>query len=192
MVRSAHVRTASALLLGAIVTTTTLLLGTRTGTATAAQSPAGGVTVRFVPGDLQDTAWLDRLRDAQVKAAAGVKTFHDFQFTDRLTESGIAFKHRVVDDAGKTYKAAHYDHGNGVAIADVDGDGLSDIYFVNQVGGNELWKNLGGGKFQDVTASAGVGGARTRSACPPRLPTSTTTATRTSTSRPFAAATCSS
>ena len=97
------------------------------------------------------------LRDAQLKAAAGVAAFHDFQFTDRLAESGITFKHRIVDDAGKTYKAAHYDHGNGIAIADVDGDGLLDIYFVNQVGGNQLWKNVGGGRFEDITASAGVG-----------------------------------
>ena len=37
---------------------------------------------------------------------------------------------------GKTYKAAHYDHGNGLAIADVDGDGRTDVYFANQVGGN--------------------------------------------------------
>src|SRR2546430_11285609 len=35
--------------------------------------------------------------------------------------------HRIVDDAGLYYKAVHYDHGNGVAIADVDGDGLYDI-----------------------------------------------------------------
>jgi hypothetical protein len=61
-----------------------------------------------------------------------------------------------VDDAGKTYKAAHYDHGNGLAVADVDGDGLVDIYFVNQVGGSQLWRNLGGGKFENITGSAGV------------------------------------
>jgi ectoine hydroxylase len=47
---------------------------------------------------------------------------HDFQFTDRLAESGITFRHRIVDDAGRTYKAAHYDHGNGLAIADVVAD----------------------------------------------------------------------
>ena len=83
--------------------------------------------------------------------------FHDFQFTDRIADSGITFRHRIVDDAGKTYKAAHYDHGNGIAIADVDGDGRSDIYFVSQVGGNQLWRNLGGGKFEDITSAAGVG-----------------------------------
>jgi hypothetical protein len=140
-----------------VATVATLLLSAQTGTApSAAQAPRRDTTVRFVPDDLQDTAWLQRLRDAQVKADASLAAFHDFQFTDRLTQSGISFKHRIVDDAGKTYKAAHYDHGNGIAIADVDGDGLSDIYFVNQVGGNQLWKNAGGGRFQDITASAEV------------------------------------
>jgi hypothetical protein len=56
----------------------------------------------------------------------------------------------------KNYNFVQYDHGNGIAIADADGDGLYDIYFVNQVGGNELWKNLGGGKFTNITQEAGV------------------------------------
>ena len=157
MVRSAHTRIAPALLvvLSIGVATAATLLGARAQTATPA-AQLSAPAIRLVPDDLRDTSWLEKLRDAQVKAAAGVTAFHDFQFTDRLAESGISFQHRVVDDAGKTYKAAHYDHGNGLAIADVDGDGLTDIYFVNQVGGNQLWKNVGGGKFQDITASAGV------------------------------------
>jgi hypothetical protein len=39
----------------------------------------------------------------------------------------------------------------------VDRDGLDDLYFVDQLGGNELWRNLGGGRFENVTAAAGVG-----------------------------------
>ena len=123
------------------------------------QSPgqsARDVTIRYVPDDVQETSWLRRLAAEQAKAISRVSAFHNFQFTDRVAASGITFKHRIVDDAGKTYKAAHYDHGNGLAMADVDGDGLIDLYFVTQVGGNQLWKNLGGGKFQDITASAGV------------------------------------
>ena len=140
-----------------VATATTVLLSTRTGTSiSAAQLPARDTTVRDVPDDLRDTSWLQGLRDAQVKAAGGVAVFHDFQFADRLTESGISFKHRIVEDAGKVYKPVHYDHGNGIAMADVDGDGLSDLYFTNQVGGNQLWKNVGGGKFQNITASARV------------------------------------
>ena len=117
---------------------------------------AQDVPVRYVPADLLNTPWLQRLAAAQVKAAVGLAAVHDFQFTDRLAESGISFKYRIVDDAGKTYKAAHYDHGTGIAIADIDGDGRSDIYFVSQVGGNQLWKSLGGGRFEDITAAAGV------------------------------------
>jgi hypothetical protein len=99
-----------------------------------------------------------RAREQQANAAH-FQMPHDFRFTDRVSESGITFVHRIVDDAGLYYKAVHYDHGNGLAIADVDGDGLYDIYFVNQAGPNELWKNLGGGKFKNITAEAGVGGA---------------------------------
>ena len=45
----------------------------------------------------------------------------------------------------------------GVAVGDFDNDGLVDV-FISGVGGNRLFKNLGGGKFRDVTAEAGVGG----------------------------------
>lgn len=118
---------------------------------------AQNIPVRFIPADLQNTPWLQRLAAAQTKAAAGLSAFHGFQFTDRLAESGITFKHGIVDDAGKVYKAVHYDHGNGLAVADVDGDGFLDIYFVNQVGGNQLWRNLKGGRFENITTAAGVG-----------------------------------
>lgn len=99
-------------------------------------------------------------RHAEQLASAGdIGVFHDFKFVDRLPESGITFVHRVVTDAAKTYKMAHYDHGNGVAVADVDADGLLDLYFVTQIGSNELWRNLGGGRFENITERAGVGQA---------------------------------
>src|SRR5207249_2625513 len=50
----------------------------------------------------------------------------------------------------------HYDHGTGLAAADVDGDGRPDLYFVTQLGRNELWKNVGDGRFADITDQAGV------------------------------------
>ncbi|MBX9627451.1 MAG: CRTAC1 family protein [Gemmataceae bacterium] len=44
-------------------------------------------------------------------------------------------------------------YGMGVAVADVDGDGRPDL-FVTAVGGNRLFRNLGG-RFEDATAAAG-------------------------------------
>ena len=93
----------------------------------------------------------------QLAAAATQKAFHDFRFTDRTAESGITFHSHAVDDVGKNNIPIHYDHGCGIAVADIDGDGLLDVYFISQLGGNELWRNLGNGKFENITVSAGVG-----------------------------------
>jgi len=46
-------------------------------------------------------------------------------------------------------------YGMGVAIGDYDNDGRDDIY-VTALGGNFLFHNLGGGKFEEVAARAGV------------------------------------
>jgi len=94
---------------------------------------------------------------AEKSANKTLAAFHGFRFENRVRASGITFVHKIVDDAGLTYKPAHYDHGNGIAAADVDGDGKIDLYFTSQLGGNELWKNLGNGTFKNITAAAGVG-----------------------------------
>ncbi len=117
-----------------------------------AQGPA---VVRYPYQDV-GLETLAARRDAQLAAARQFQAVHDFQFSDRIAESGITFLNRAVDDEAAHYRMSHYDHGSGVAAADIDGDGLIDLYFVNQVGGNQLWKNVGGGRFVDVTASAGV------------------------------------
>ncbi len=119
----------------------------------AEQAP---VPVLFPPHDA-GVETLAARKAQQENAAKQWKVFHDFHFSDRIAESGITFVHHATEDSTKYYKPNHYDHGTGLAVADVDGDGLPDIYFVNQIGGNQLWKNLGGGKFRDITATAGVG-----------------------------------
>ena len=48
-------------------------------------------------------------------------------------------------------------YGMAPAVGDFDNDGLVDL-FVTGVGGNRLFRNLGGGKFTEVTATAGVAG----------------------------------
>lgn len=54
--------------------------------------------------------------------------------------------------------AKHYNmvSGAGVAAGDYDGDGFCDLYFCNREGENALFHNLGNGKFENVTATAGV------------------------------------
>ena len=99
---------------------------------------------------------MGQRRQDQLETAADFKVFHGFKFTDKQPESGITFRHRSVADTARTYKAVHYDHGNGISVADVDNDGRLDVLFVTQAGGNELWRNTGGGKFEDITAKAGV------------------------------------
>jgi hypothetical protein len=120
------------------------------------QPTPSGPVVRMAPPQLADTARLQTLGDEQRKTVGEFQVFHDFQFADRVGLSGITYRNNVVADAAKTYKAAHYDHGTGLAIADVDGDGRLDLYFVSQVGGNALWRNVGGGQFEDITDRAGV------------------------------------
>ena len=111
--------------------------------------------VRYPDPDIGIDSLAARAK-TQEQTANEFKVFYQFHFADKVKESGITFVNHVVDDASIDYKPVHYDHGNGIAVADVDNDGLYDIYFVNQVGGNELWKNLGGGKFKNITREAGV------------------------------------
>jgi enediyne biosynthesis protein E4 len=125
------------------------------GAATSA-STAQLPEVQYPDPDIGADTLLAR-KKAQLATVDQFKVFYQFHFTDRVKESGITFVQHAVNDATRNYMAAHYDHGDGIAVADVDGDGLYDIYFTNQVGGNQLWKNLGGGKFKNITEEAGVG-----------------------------------
>ncbi len=129
-----------------------VLVGLFTATALAQES-----TPFIFPTPDAGEASLAARREAQIAAAADLGAGHDFAFADRIEQSGITFVHRAVDDSGKLYRAVHYDHGNALAVADVDGDGLLDLYFVNQLGSNELWRNLGDMQFENITATAGVG-----------------------------------
>src|SRR2546421_118807 len=100
--------------------------------------------------------WLVERARQEAELAARSPVVHDFRFTDQRHASGITFENRTVDDAGRAYKLVHYDHGNGLCAADVDGDGLPDLFFATQLGSNQLWKNRGGGRFVNVTDEAGL------------------------------------
>jgi hypothetical protein len=138
------------------------VLAVLAGLAVFAQAPAQTAPQHpsneyYYPENDEGVAALPARKAAQLAAAGQIGVFHGFQFTDRQPESGITFRNRGTEDSGREYKMVHYDHGNGVAVADVDGDGLLDLYFVSQLGESQLWKNLGHGKFRNVTAESGAG-----------------------------------
>ena len=72
------------------------------------------------------------------------------QFTNMAEESGIKFTH-FKGNEGVSINREEF--GPGVCVADFDGDGHDDIYFVNQLGPNVLYRNKGDGTFEDVTES---------------------------------------
>jgi hypothetical protein len=87
------------------------------------------------------------------------------RFEDATAEAGIHFRH-VNGASGQKYMPETL--GSGVCVFDYDGDGLQDLFFV-QSGAlpgfhaespprSALYRNLGAGRFEDVTAKAGVGG----------------------------------
>lgn len=70
------------------------------------------------------------------------------------TRTGIDFTNHLSDLSVAQNRLREI--GSGVALGDVDGDGWVDIYLCRLEGGNVLYRNLGGWRFEDVTVRAGV------------------------------------
>ena len=68
--------------------------------------------------------------------------------------SGITFSNHLSDASAAANQIRL--NGSGVAAGDVDGDGWCDLYFCGLEGGNRLYRNLGGWRFEDITDLAGV------------------------------------
>ncbi len=67
---------------------------------------------------------------------------------------GITFTNAL--SADRVMQFQNLMNGSGLAAADVDGDGLVDLYLCHKQAGNRLYRNRGNGRFEDITASAGV------------------------------------
>ena len=74
-------------------------------------------------------------------------------------DSGVSFANMLEEDpAFNILTYLYYYDGGGVAIGDIDNDGLPDIYFTSNLDENRLYRNMGDFRFEDVTVSAGVAG----------------------------------
>lgn len=75
-------------------------------------------------------------------------------------DTGIDFANTIVQDATiNLYTFEYLYNGAGVAIGDVDNDGLPDLYFAATRGSDRLYRNLGGFRFEDVSERAGIAAA---------------------------------
>ncbi len=73
--------------------------------------------------------------------------------------SGIEFTNTIVEsDTFNYYTYPYLYMGGGVAIGDINNDGLQDIFFTGNMVSNKLYLNKGNMKFEDITKQANVGG----------------------------------
>ena len=74
--------------------------------------------------------------------------------------SGITFANRLVEREGaNVIDYEYFYNGGGVAVGDVNGDSLPDVYLTANMGPDALYLNEGSLRFTDVTEEAGLGGA---------------------------------
>jgi hypothetical protein len=74
---------------------------------------------------------------------------------------GINFTNQLNDQQQtNVFSFRNYYNGGGVAIGDLNNDGLNDVFLISNQGSNKLYINKGNWKFEDVTAKAGVKGIK--------------------------------
>ena len=72
-------------------------------------------------------------------------------------ETGITFVNKVANQKDfNIFKYRNFYNGGGVAIGDINNDGLQDIYLTGNMEPNRLYLNKGNMKFEDISESAGV------------------------------------
>lgn len=77
-----------------------------------------------------------------------------------MNDSGLDFTNQLTEtNALNILDYLYYYNGGGVAIGDVNNDGLQDIYFTGNQVPNKLFLNRGNMQFEDITQEAGVAGS---------------------------------
>ena len=74
-----------------------------------------------------------------------------------MNNTGINFDNEVTD--GKlenSFLFRNFYNGGGVAIGDLNNDGLADVVITSNMGENKIYLNKGNFKFDDVTAKSGL------------------------------------
>jgi enediyne biosynthesis protein E4 len=72
-------------------------------------------------------------------------------------QSGITFNNQVRNTPDfNIFSYRNYYNGGGVAIGDINNDGLSDVFMTANMGENKLYLNKGNLKFDDISTKAGV------------------------------------
>jgi hypothetical protein len=98
---------------------------------------------------------------AGVTAVAGCGGEDSQALFERLRPeaTGVAFVNELPEDPElNIINYLNYYNGGGVAVGDVDNDGLPDLYFTSNLGPNRLYLNKGDYRFEDITEPAGVAG----------------------------------
>ena len=71
--------------------------------------------------------------------------------------SGITFSNQLIENEDfNIIEYLYFYNGGGVAVGDINNDGLLDIYFSSNQHGNKLYLNKGNMQFEDITQNAGV------------------------------------
>ena len=74
-------------------------------------------------------------------------------------EIGIDFINTVKNQKNfNIFKYRNFYNGGGVAIGDINNDGLADIYFTGNLVENKLYLNKGDLTFEDISKKAGIEG----------------------------------
>ena len=72
-------------------------------------------------------------------------------------QTGVTFANTITtSDSVNVQTNVYLYNGAGVAVGDIDNDGLPDIFFAGNMVSSRLYLNKGNMRFQDITQSAGV------------------------------------